>query len=71
MPTSLVVVLALAVALVALPPAPTRAQGTPPAAATVPRDSLVARLADLRRIHTPTGIELLEPVRIDGTTQWV
>lgn len=71
MPTSLVVVLALAVALVALPPAPTRAQGTAPAAATVPRDSLVARLADLRRIHTPTGIELLEPVRIDGTTQWV
>ncbi|AMW06366.1 alpha/beta fold hydrolase [Gemmatimonas phototrophica] len=35
------------------------------------RDSVVARLAELRRIHTPDGIELLEPVAIDGTTQWV
>jgi proline iminopeptidase len=35
------------------------------------RDSIVARLADLRRIHTPEGIEALEPVDIDGTKQWI
>jgi pimeloyl-ACP methyl ester carboxylesterase len=44
-----------------------RAPNAPP----VTRDSVVARLGELRRIHTPDGIELLEAVAIEGTTQWV
>lgn len=40
-------------------------------AATAVHDSITARLGELRRIHTPDGIERLEPVSIDGTTQWV
>lgn len=40
-------------------------------AAAMPRDSIVSRIADLRRIHTPDGVELLEPVTIEGSTQWV
>lgn len=35
----------------------------------VTRDRLVARIADLQRIHTPEGIELLEPVQVNGSTQ--
>ena len=39
---------------------------------TVPsRDYITARLADLRKIHTPEGIEALEEVTIGGTRQWV
>jgi pimeloyl-ACP methyl ester carboxylesterase len=34
-------------------------------------DYITARLAELRKIHAPEGIESLEPVSIDGTTQWV
>ncbi|MCA9739246.1 MAG: alpha/beta hydrolase, partial [Gemmatimonadetes bacterium] len=32
---------------------------------------VVARLADLHRIHTPEGIEVLEPVEVNGSTQWI
>lgn len=35
------------------------------------RDYIAGRLAELRRIHTPEGIETLEPVEIGGMTQWV
>lgn len=37
----------------------------------MPRDSIVGRLADLGRIHTPEGIERLEPVAVNGSTQWI
>lgn len=40
-------------------------------APAVSREALVARLADLRRIHTPDGIERLEPVTVDGVRHWV
>ena len=45
----------------------------PPATAddVVPRDTLTARLADIRAIHTPEGIEVLEPLEVNGTTQWI
>jgi proline iminopeptidase len=35
------------------------------------RDSLTARLTALHRIHTPEGIEITEPVEVNGTTQWI
>lgn len=35
------------------------------------REALVERIADLQRIHTPEGIEVLEPVEVNGTTQWI
>jgi proline iminopeptidase len=35
------------------------------------RDAITARLAELRRIHTPEGIESLEQVAIGDTQQWV
>lgn len=50
------------------------AQSSTPAPAGRPvpnRDDITRRLADLRRIHTPEGIESLEQVPIDGTQQWV
>ena len=40
-------------------------------AAGIPRDSIIARLADLRAIHTPEGIEVLEPIEVNGSTQWL
>jgi pimeloyl-ACP methyl ester carboxylesterase len=36
-----------------------------------PRDSIRARIADLRRIHTPEGIEELDSLQVNGSTQWV
>lgn len=48
------------------------AAGAQPATGLVPgHDYITARLTELRRIHAPEGIEALEPVTIDGTTQWV
>lgn len=48
------------------------AQGKAPATGSVPaRDAITARLAELRRIHTPEGIEVLEEVPIGGVNQWV
>lgn len=49
------------------------AQGTPPPATAFPmsRDAIVTRVAELRRIHTPEGIESVEPVEVNGTTQWI
>lgn len=35
------------------------------------RDYITERIAELRRIHTPEGIESLEQVPIGDTTQWV
>ena len=35
------------------------------------RDYITGRIADLRRIHTPEGIESLEQVPIGDTLQWV
>ncbi|MGH7694136.1 MAG: alpha/beta fold hydrolase [Gemmatimonadaceae bacterium] len=46
-----------------------RAQAQSPK--TWSRDSITGRIADLRRIHTPEGIEILEQVDISGTKQWV
>jgi proline iminopeptidase len=34
-------------------------------------DQIKARIADLRQIHTPEGIEILEPVELGGTQQWI
>jgi pimeloyl-ACP methyl ester carboxylesterase len=35
------------------------------------RDYITARIADLRKINTPEGIEALETVDIDGSKQWI
>lgn len=48
----------------------TVAQAAPPSSA-VPRDSIIARLADLRRIHTPDGVERLDSLELNGATHWV
>ncbi len=62
----------LALALLLLVPSLGAAQ---PRADTPRPDStrahITERLAELRRIHTPTGIERLEAVPIGGTTQWI
>ena len=50
------------------------AQAPPmPAPARFPlsRDSVVGRIADVQRIHTPEGIEVMEPVEVNGTRQWI
>jgi pimeloyl-ACP methyl ester carboxylesterase len=58
--------------LPALAPA-ARAQGSYPTGTTFPmsRDTIVGRIADLQRIHTPEGIERLEPLDVNGSTQWI
>jgi proline iminopeptidase len=43
----------------------------PPSAAVPSRDDITSRLADLRRIHAPEGIEVLEEVSIGGARQWI
>src|ERR1041385_8372149 len=35
------------------------------------REYITSRIADLRKINTPEGIEALEPVDIDGSKQWI
>jgi proline iminopeptidase len=40
-------------------------------ARTYSRDDITSRLADLHRIHTPEGIEVVEPVEVNGSTQWI
>jgi proline iminopeptidase len=35
------------------------------------RDSIVARVRDLRKISTPEGIDTLQQLTIDGTKQWI
>jgi len=49
------------------------AQGPPPPPTVFPmsRDTIIGRIADLRRIHTPEGIEVMEPVEVNGSTQWI
>jgi pimeloyl-ACP methyl ester carboxylesterase len=47
-------------------------QSAPPPGRPVPnRDYITARIRELRRIHTPEGIEALEEVPIGGMKQWV
>lgn len=62
---------ALALACCAVAPIATIAAQRSAAAREVTRDSIVARVADLRRITTPNGIEVLEEVEVDGTRQWI
>lgn len=50
---------------------PLVAHAQPRVAATVPRDSIAARLRDLERIHTPEGIEELEQLDVNGSKQWI
>jgi pimeloyl-ACP methyl ester carboxylesterase len=40
-------------------------------AGEISRDTLTGRLAELRRIHTPEGIEAVEPVEVNGSRQWI
>jgi proline iminopeptidase len=40
-------------------------------AATVPRDTIAARLRDLEGIHTPEGIEEVEQLDVNGSKQWI
>lgn len=69
--TTLRLSISIAAAL-CLPALPLVAQTTAPASRTVPsRDYITARLAELRKIHTPEGIEALEEASIGGTRQWV
>jgi pimeloyl-ACP methyl ester carboxylesterase len=35
------------------------------------RDSVVARIADLQRIHTPEGIEEIEALDVNGAKEWI
>jgi pimeloyl-ACP methyl ester carboxylesterase len=35
------------------------------------RDSVIGRIADVRKIHTPEGIEVLEQIDVGGTKQWI
>ena len=44
---------------------------TPPPVFPMSRDTIIGRIADLQRIHTPEGIEALEPVEVNGTRQWI
>lgn len=59
---------ALALSLALLSPVAAQSRHT-----TYPmsRDSIAARIADLNRIHTPEGIEVTEPVEVNGSTQWI
>lgn len=45
--------------------------GQQPALSGQAREAVTSRLAELRRIHTPNGIELLEEVPVGDTRQWV
>ena len=60
-------ILLLALAPAILAPSMATAQSLPRGA----RGLVTERIAELRRIHTPDGIEELMPVPIGGTTQWV
>jgi proline iminopeptidase len=53
--------------------APAQGAAAAPATTTFPvtREALVGRIAELQRIHTPEGIEVVEPVDVNGTTQWI
>lgn len=62
----------LALAVLLLVPALGAAQPRPDSTQTdSTRTHITARIAELRRIHTPNGIERLEAVSIGGTSQWV
>lgn len=68
---SLPLCIAMVSAIGALASAETQ-QRVDPATGSVPaRDAIAARLAELRRIHTPEGIEVLEEAPIGGVNQWV
>lgn len=61
--------IAALVCLLAAPVFAMRGQNRPVSGGS--RDSIVARLADLRRIHTPEGIETLEQIDVGDTKQWI
>ena len=63
----------IAAALFVLPQALISAQAEPVTPATTAncRDKILGKISDLRHISTPEGIEVLEPVQIGGTTQWI
>src|SRR5512139_807416 len=65
--TMRLVVIAALIALLK-PAAVVRAQAGP---ASWDHAAITARIADLQKISTPEGIEALEPVQVDGTTQWI
>lgn len=44
---------------------------TRPSTYPMSRDSIVGRIADLNRIHTPEAIDVMEPVEVNGSTQWI
>ncbi len=57
------------IALLVIWPCWVEAQNPP--SRTWSRDSITARLADIRKIHTPEGIEALEQIDVGGTKQWI
>ena len=69
--TGLGMAFSTAIVLIATACASPEAETERSASIGVPRDTIAARLADVRRIHTPEGIEALEPVEVNGTTQWI
>ena len=50
---------------------PASVRGQAPAAPIPAREYITARIADLRRISTPEGLEVLEEVSIGGSRQWI
>jgi len=61
-------------ALLVAVPAAVAAQGAALLPATgfpMSRDTIIGRIADLQRIHTPEGIEAIEAVEVNGTRQWI
>lgn len=65
--------LVVATVMMLCPPVlPLVAQAPAPARTAMPnRNDVTARLAEVRKIHTPEGIETLEEVAIGGAKQWV
>jgi pimeloyl-ACP methyl ester carboxylesterase len=62
---------AIIVGLSAISSLEVQGQQLGPRPTTWSRDSITAKLADLRKIHTPEGIEVLEQIDVGGTKQWI
>jgi len=64
---------ALVAALLVARPGAAAAQGSYPPATVFPmsRDTILGRITDLQRIHTPEGIEELEALEVNGSRQWI
>lgn len=70
--TTRAAVLASALLAVGLAAPSIAAQSSAGSGRPVPnRDYITARLAELRRIHTPEGIESLEQITLGGMPQWI